>query len=128
MNPELRDYVLSLPLDVRLELAKCDGPGWWAVGAPGLGALVELMAGPPRGEIVFDDVSGNRRAWLPVSPIDIALHAATLGLLGVVSVTVSEDGCSRAESLGLFVLGTDGTTPDYTGHRAAIALLQKVMG
>lgn len=136
VSPELREFVLSLPLDVRQELAKCDGPGWRSIGAPLLGALVELCPqSPGSGDAVYDDVSGNRRAWLPVSPIAIALHAARL--LGADEASLVIDfgggGYTYAKATSQPVDGEPvpyqfaDVQSDPTGHRAAIALLQKVI-
>lgn len=138
MTPELRDYVLSLPLDVRRELAKCYGPWWHLVGSLATALSADSGRDDPLEDLVT--VTGShRRACLPVSPIAIALHAAKLAgmdrgewsgseLSGHSRCAVSSpvDPYSDANDIVAFGGGTDGTR-DPTGHRAAIALLQKVM-
>ncbi len=125
MTPELRDFVLGLPLAVRKKLGELgDEMGWSLVGLPG-SALCEAAFKRPT-EIY--DTPGNNRAWVPASPISIALHAAKLeGGSDFVGVYASLTGCSCAETLGVRVLGNDGLVRDPTGHRATIALLHKAM-
>lgn len=135
MTPELREFVLALPLDVRQELAKCEGPFWLAA---------RYSTGNVHMLCRESGYADERDAFLPVSPIAIALHAAKLsGRDGshFVSVTVCPcfwSGISWAEFGGAQsphdksdlreTHNFDGDeTKDPTGHRAAIALLQKVM-
>ena len=125
MTPELREHVLSLPLDVRRELAKCEGP-FWLVARYSTHDVHLLCR--EAGEAT------ERDAYLPVSPIAIALHAAKL--LGAFEATITVD------TGGGFTYANATTSPsegeevpyqfadvesDPTGHRAAIALLVKVM-
>lgn len=130
MSPELREFVLSLPLDVRRELAKVKEPGWYACRYPTHFAQTLCEES---GTVADND------AFLPVSPIAIALHAAKLAGMDRAEFSVSElSGHSRCGVNGpvnpyseqgdviAFGGGTEDTR-DPTGHRAAIALLQKVM-
>lgn len=129
MNPALRGYILSLPLDVRRELLKCDGPGWFVACSK-----MCLLSLEPPGDVDDDADPRWRSAWLPISPIAIVLHAAKL--LGAFEATITVD------TGGGYTYANATTTPsegeevpyqfadvesDPTGHRAAIALLQKVM-
>ncbi len=146
VSPELREFVLSLPAEVRRELckAKCDA----AYGLTSTqGAWDVLRMSPDQVPLYLCAIEAPNPpviAVVPVSPIAIALHAA--GLSGrdgshFVSVTVCPcfwSGISWAELGGAQsprdksdlreTYNFDGDeTKDPTGHRAAIALLQKVM-
>lgn len=137
MSPELREFVLSLPLDVRRELAKVKEPGWYACRYPTHFAQTLCEES---GTVADND------AFLPVSPIAIALHAANLsGRGGSHVVAVSVHPCYGFASSTAYMGSNpsprhkpdvqvnyedttdDDTAKDPTGHRAAIALLQKVM-
>lgn len=133
MSPELREYVLSLPLDVRLELAKCEGPYWHLVGTLATVLSADSVRDDPLEDLVT--VSGShRRACLPVSPIAIALHAAKL--LGAFEATITVDtggGYTYANTTASPSEGEEvpyqfaDVESDPTGHRAVIGLLRKVM-
>lgn len=143
VSPELREFVLSLPLDVRQELAKCDGPAWSMASSEKYGTGLAACADTERA-VVTDAHYWGRTAWLPVSPIAIALHAAKLAgrdKSHFVAVTVApchDFGASGAElatgkswrdkaNVVAEYVSPDDTAKDPTGHRGAIALLQKVM-
>ena len=132
MNADLRDYVLTLPLDVRRELAKCDGPFWLVARYSTHDVhLLCREAGD----------ATERDAYLPISPIAIALHAAKMsGRDGSHYVAVTICPCFSFEASWAELGGAqsprdkddvrvtrDDSVPDPTGHRAAIALLMKVM-
>lgn len=136
MSPELREFVLSLPLGVRQELAKCEGPAWSMASSEKYGTGLAACADTERA-IVTDAHYWGRTAWLPVSPIAIALHAAKLGNYDTAQVRVPRrtgktwawvtvDPDPSAEWLGDRWTEADAES-DLTGHRAAIALLRKVM-
>ena len=124
MTPALRDYILTLPLDVRRELIQCPGPAW-LVTSESLSAY--LFDEPP-------NIIADTHACLPVSPIAIALHAAKL--LGVFEATVTVDTGGGYTYANATTSPSEGEEVPYqfadvesdpTGHRAAIALLVKVM-
>jgi len=124
MKPELCAYVLTLPADIRRHLLNVDGPGWLLTLES---SDARLFDGPP--ELIAHD-----HAYLPVSPKDIAKHAAKLA--GAVGHTI-ETFADRTTASVRFrvsdvVPGGKLTISDYadgdeTGHRAAIGLLRKVM-
>ena len=144
MSPELREFVLSLPLDVRRELAKCEGPAWYLASSDKFGGEGVCERADTVRAVVTDTHFWGRTAWLPVSPIAIALHAAKLSgrdgshFVGVTVAPCYDFGGSGAElSTGRSwrdranvlaeYMADDDTAKDPTGHRGAIALLQKVM-
>lgn len=131
MTPELRDFVLALPLAVRQEIGKIDGLFWWCLtGLPG-DALCEVALGSPVG--VYD-TPGNNRACMPASAKDVASHAASL--LGAAGHSI-ETFADRTTATAWFraadvepggrLAVSDSSASDPTGHRAAIGLLMKVM-
>lgn len=137
MTPELRDYVLSLPLDVRRELDLCQGPKWFCSTLGRYGITTDET--PRRPGLEVADNADERTAYLPVSPIAIALHAAKLSGMDRGEMLVSErsghsrcavsspvDPYSDAGDICAFGGGMEENR-DPTGHRAAIALLMKVM-
>lgn len=149
MSPDLREYVLSLPLDVRRELCRvpCDAVYSLASCSAEWGLLVmsPIMVRTYLNCLEVEDATIF--AALPVSPIAIALHAAKLaGRLGSHWVNVSVAPCHNFETstAGLEARSfgrndkpdvrevyedksEDDLGQDPTGHRAAIELLRKVM-
>lgn len=125
VSPELREFVLTLPLDVRQELAKCEGP-FWLASRYSTGNVHVLCR-----ESGYAD---ERDAWLPVSPIAIALHAAKLAGADTVALEMRDGSMVLEIRFPMHPIlrgkrlpvGADDDN-DPTGHRAAIALLQKVM-
>lgn len=139
--------VLSLPLDVRRELckAKCDA----AYGLTSTqGAWDLLRMSPDQVPLYLCAIEAPNPpviAVVPVSPIAIALHAARLsGRDGSHTVSLSVQPCFSFDCSGAYLVTggsprdksdvrveyeapVDDTAKDPTGHRAAIALLQKVM-
>ena len=134
--------MLSLSLEMRRELcAISHGYEWRALNrrnVPWAGWRFQEIAPD------LDAVCAGLKLWLPVSPIAIALHAAKLAgrdKSHFVAVTVApchDFGASGAElatgkswrdkaNVVAEYVSPDDTAKDPTGHRAAIALLQKVM-
>lgn len=148
MTPELRDYILTLPLDVRQALASIDEPCWYVSGyedkrAP---AACEVQAHPSAITDFGRPTFGHVAAYVPISPVAIALHAARLsGRDGTHLVAVSVHPCFDFGSSCAYAASNpsprhksdvqvnyedmtdDDSAKDHTGHRAAIALLMKVM-
>lgn len=148
MSPELREFVLSLPVDVRKELCrvKCDACYVVWTANTGWDFLRMTPDQSPLYASAVEAPSATVMAVVPVSPIAIALHAAKLSRRdGTHVVAVSVHPCYDFASSTAYTASNpsprhkpdvqvnyedmtdDDTAKDPTGHRAAIALLQKVM-
>lgn len=71
----LADRILALPADVRRELARVDGPGWYFSRRDGAGTLHDC-APYVRPEQLGQRGDGFTDAWLPANPA-AAVAAAT---------------------------------------------------
>jgi hypothetical protein len=139
VNADLRDYILSLPIDVRQALASIDEPCWYVSGYEDkrIFAASEVLAHPSAITDYGRPTFGHVAAYVPISPVAIALHAAKLGNFDTAQIRVSRhtsrtwswvttDPDLSVEWIGDRWAEVDAEN-DPTGHRAAIALLQKVM-
>lgn len=112
MDTETQKWAIGLPLDLRRELAKVPGPGWyWSprIGHP-------LFTGFP--------AWADGAVWLPCSELSIVRHAASLAGTEYASIMRSGDAWMAAcddDHRNWLERGPDSL-------RAAVGLLARVMG